>query len=91
MANVWIEVLDTPIDGHQKGEVFEIDEHYGKRFEEQKKAQIVDAPVEPEAPKTTDVTEPTVDKATVKASAKTTDVTEPTVDKATVKPSAKGL
>lgn len=46
MANVWVEVLDTPIDGHQKGEVFEIDEHYADRFVEHEKAKIVDAPEE---------------------------------------------
>lgn len=44
MATAWVEVLDTPIDGHQKGEVFEIHEHYAKRFEEQGKAKIVDPP-----------------------------------------------
>ena len=50
MANVWIEVLDTPIDGHQKGEVFEIDEHYAKRFIEQEKAKEAEPPkaVEPD-------------------------------------------
>jgi hypothetical protein len=93
MANVWIEVLDTPIDGHQKGEIFEIDEHYANRFVEHEKAQIVDAPVvtEPEAVKAPDATEPATDKATAKASAKVPDVTEPATDKTTVKASAKGL
>ena len=64
MANVWIEVVDNPIDGHQKGEIFEIDEHYAKRFEDQKKAQIVDPPEKAEA------TEPVVDKSSAKATAK---------------------
>jgi hypothetical protein len=93
MANVWIEVLDTPIDGHQKGEIFEIDEHYAKRFEEQEKAQIVDAPevVEPEAVKAPDATEPVTDKATAKVLAKVPDATEPVTDKATAKVLAKGL
>jgi hypothetical protein len=93
MAKVWIEVLDTPIDGHQKGEVFEIDEHYAKRFEGQEKAQIVDAPVvaEPEAVKPPDTAEPVVDKAATKTSAKPPDTAEPVVDKAAAKTSAKGL
>jgi hypothetical protein len=78
MANVWIEVLDTPIDGHQKGEIFEIDEHYAKRFVEHEKAQIVEAPVvsEPEPV----VSEPEPKVATQKAAE---------AKEATVKPQGK--